>query len=337
MRSHRLRIPGRHAYDEHRAHIGLPEHGRSILARRVIRRHPLCVIAWSACGVEPTISGAQREFVRTSRRRCGLHAVAKTVSRVAASGRRASPVGLILVDHCRVVIAEHFVVAEALDPVDVGERRALVVSELCLLAGEDLDFAGRRIYVPRMRKDRGRLVRVRGIKTEAAERVIPMLPAVYDLLLEHKAEFDFGTHDPVFANRNGQRNAVDNVRRTIVETAVERANDLLVLAASARSRTARRTLCDAPTPRSSRRSTCLPGARCTCSGTPTRRSRCAFISRSSTLARAASDARTGHRLHHRGGVHTASGRGVLAPNRHPSEKKASQLGGRTELEGAETA
>ena len=32
-----------------------------------------------------------------------------------------------------------------------------------------------------------------------------------------------------------------------------------------------------------------------------------------------------------------SGRGVLAPNWHPSEKKASQLGGRSELEGAETA
>jgi hypothetical protein len=32
-----------------------------------------------------------------------------------------------------------------------------------------------------------------------------------------------------------------------------------------------------------------------------------------------------------------SGRGVLAPNRHPSEKKASQLDGQRELEGAETA
>jgi integrase len=103
----------------------------------------------------------------------------------------------------------------------------LRISELCLLDGEDLDFAGRRIYVPRMREDHGRLVRVHGIKTQAAERIIPMLPAVYDLLLEHKAEFDFGPDDPVFANRNGQRNAVDNVRRTIVETAVERANELL--------------------------------------------------------------------------------------------------------------
>jgi hypothetical protein len=30
----------------HRARIGLPGHGRSILARRVIRRRPFCVI-WS--------------------------------------------------------------------------------------------------------------------------------------------------------------------------------------------------------------------------------------------------------------------------------------------------
>jgi hypothetical protein len=32
---------------EHRARIGLPELGRSILARRVIRRRPFCVISWS--------------------------------------------------------------------------------------------------------------------------------------------------------------------------------------------------------------------------------------------------------------------------------------------------
>ena len=50
-----LANPRETRYVEHRR-IGLPEHGRSILARKVIRRHPLCVIAWSACGVEPTIS-----------------------------------------------------------------------------------------------------------------------------------------------------------------------------------------------------------------------------------------------------------------------------------------
>jgi integrase-like protein len=165
----------------------------------------------------------------------------------------------------------------------------LRISELCLLDGEDLDFAGRRIYVPRMRKDHGRLVRVQGIKTEAAERVIPMLLAVYDLLLEHKAEFDFGAHDPVFANRNGQRNAVDNVRRTIVERLRSSApTSSLPLAASARSRTC--------TPHTLRRTFAsilaevnLPPRRAMhLLGHTTRRSRCASISRSSTWGRAAS-------------------------------------------------
>jgi integrase len=104
----------------------------------------------------------------------------------------------------------------------------LRISELCALDGEDLDFAGRRIYVPRLRAgDDGRIARVRGIKTEAAERVIPMLPVAYDLLLDHKATFDFGPKDPVFATRNGRRNTVDNVRRTVVDAAVARANELL--------------------------------------------------------------------------------------------------------------
>jgi integrase len=104
----------------------------------------------------------------------------------------------------------------------------LRISELCALDGEDLDFAGRRIHVPPLRKDRdGQLVRVQGIKTEAAERVVPMLPALYDLLIDHKAEFGYGAHDPVFATRNGRRNTVDNVRRTIVDASVERANELL--------------------------------------------------------------------------------------------------------------
>jgi integrase len=44
----------------------------------------------------------------------------------------------------------------------------LRISELCALDGEDLDFAGRRIYVPRLRSAGGRLVRVAGIKTDAA-------------------------------------------------------------------------------------------------------------------------------------------------------------------------
>jgi hypothetical protein len=35
-------------------------------------------------------------------------------------------------------------------------------------------------------------VRVGGIKTEAAERILPMLPALYDVLIDHKAEFALG-------------------------------------------------------------------------------------------------------------------------------------------------
>jgi hypothetical protein len=54
-----------------------------------------------------------------------------------------------------------------------------------------------------------------------------MLPALYDLLIDHKAEFGYGAHDPVFATRNGRRNTVDNVRRTIGDASVERANELL--------------------------------------------------------------------------------------------------------------
>jgi integrase len=45
------------------------------------------------------------------------------------------------------------------------------VSELCLLDGRYLDSARRTIHVPR-------------VKTDAAERSIPMLPLLYELLLE---------------------------------------------------------------------------------------------------------------------------------------------------------
>ena len=201
----------------------------------------------------------------------------------------------------------------------------LRISELCLLDGEDFDFAGRRIYVPRMRKDHGRLVRVQGIKTEAAERVIPMLPAVYDLLLEHKAEFDFGPHDPVFANRNGQRNAVDNVRRTIVETAVEGR-------AARRSRPARDRALHAAHPPTHVRLDPRGGQPASqARDVPARAHRSDATMR---VYQQVIDMREGgvQTLEQAIGCTIAeaftllSGRGVLAPNRHPSEKKASQLG-----------
>jgi integrase len=215
----------------------------------------------------------------------------------------------------------------------------LRISELCALDGEDLDFAGRRIYVPRLRaREDGRTVRVQGIKTEAAERVIPMLPAAYDVLLDHKATLGFGPKDPVFATRNGRRNTVDNVRRRIVDPAVIRANELLV----------------------------ERGQRSIVACTPhTLRRTFASILAELNLAPRRAMYLIGHsdpslimRIYQQvldmgeAGVETLetvigctladaftllSGRGVLSPNCPPSEKNASQPDAWSGLEGAETA
>jgi integrase len=214
----------------------------------------------------------------------------------------------------------------------------LRISELCALDGEDLDFAGRRIYVPRLRKDRdGQLVRVQGIKTEAAERVVPMLPALYDLLIDHKAEFGYRAHDPVFATRNGRRNTVDNVRRTIVDASAERANELL--AAHDQREIARCT------PHTLRRTFASILAEI---NLPPRRAMYLIGHTDPTLTM---------RVYQQvidmgeGGVQTLekligctldeafallSGRGVLATNWQPANKNASQPGPWSELEGTET-
>jgi integrase len=90
------------------------------------------------------------------------------------------------------------------------------VSELCSLDGRHMDFARRTIQVPR-------------VKTDAGERSIPMLPVLYELLLEHRTEFDYGPRDPVFATRNGSRNRPDNVRSRILTPVYTRANELLAV------------------------------------------------------------------------------------------------------------
>jgi integrase len=88
------------------------------------------------------------------------------------------------------------------------------ISELCLLDGQHMDFARRTIHVPR-------------VKTDAAERSIPMVPRLYEVLLEHRAEFAYGPNDPVFATRLGTRNTPDNVRARIVAPVHVQANELL--------------------------------------------------------------------------------------------------------------
>jgi len=56
--------------------------------------------------------------------------------------------------------------------------------------------------------------------------VVPLVPALHELLLEHRAEHEWGPGDPVFATRHGTRNTPDNVRRHVV-AGHRRANGLL--------------------------------------------------------------------------------------------------------------
>jgi len=88
------------------------------------------------------------------------------------------------------------------------------ISELCLLDGRHVDLAQRQIRIPR-------------VKTDASERVVPMVPALHEILLEHRADHEWGSDDPVFSTRNGTRNSPDNVRRRILAGVHERASGLL--------------------------------------------------------------------------------------------------------------
>jgi len=88
------------------------------------------------------------------------------------------------------------------------------ISELCQLDGRHVDLPRRQIHMPR-------------VKTDASERTVPMVPALHEILLAHRAEYEWGSDDPVFATRNGTRNTPDNVRRRILAGIHERANGLL--------------------------------------------------------------------------------------------------------------
>ena len=88
------------------------------------------------------------------------------------------------------------------------------VSEGCDLDGVHVDLAGGRVHVP-------------GTKTSAGDRWVPLLPAARERLIAHKLDFPFGPRDPVFATRNDRRNTPNNVTKTILNPAVERANALL--------------------------------------------------------------------------------------------------------------
>jgi integrase len=92
----------------------------------------------------------------------------------------------------------------------VGPR----VSEACLLDGRHMDFARGAIRFPR-------------VTTDASERVVPMVPALRETLLGHRADLMYQSGRPVFATRSGRRNTPDNIRNRILAPAHARANELL--------------------------------------------------------------------------------------------------------------
>ena len=81
----------------------------------------------------------------------------------------------------------------------------LRASELCGLDGQHLDLAGGRLRVPR-----------EVTKTDAGERVIPLLPALRERLGEHRAARPAGLGEPAFPTRTGRRNTPNNVLNRVI-------------------------------------------------------------------------------------------------------------------------
>lgn len=108
-------------------------------------------------------------------------------------------------DRPRAAIREPLVATLAL----AGPR----ISELCKLDESQLDVASRAIRIPR-------------VKTDAAERVVPMMPRLHDALLTQRAK-QCKQGGPAFVTRNGTRQHPDNVRTHILANVRTRANALL--------------------------------------------------------------------------------------------------------------
>ena len=90
------------------------------------------------------------------------------------------------------------------------------VSELCGLNGHDADLAAHRVRIPRD-----------ATKTDAGERIVPILPALRERIIEHRTRWPYGPTEPIFATRNGTRNTANNVLARIVAPVHGKANELL--------------------------------------------------------------------------------------------------------------
>jgi len=140
----------------------------------------------------------------------------------------------------------------------IAEARILAgprVSELCALDAGDVDLAAGRVRISQ-----------EATKTDAGERVVPLLPVLREHLTDHRLDYPDAPTASAFPTRNGTRQRPDNIRARILEPLRRRPNDLL--AADGRRpiphmtpHTQRRTfasilaVCDVPP----RRAMCLMG------------------------------------------------------------------------------
>jgi integrase len=87
------------------------------------------------------------------------------------------------------------------------------IAELCALDAGNLDTAESRLHVA-------------GTKTDAAERVVPLVPALREVLIGHRLDLGID-RGAAFPTRNGTRQTPDNLRVRILESIRVKANELL--------------------------------------------------------------------------------------------------------------
>jgi hypothetical protein len=88
------------------------------------------------------------------------------------------------------------------------------VSEGCGILHHHVDLAGARVHIA-------------GTKTSAGDRGMPLLPALHETVQDHVAAWPGANTDPLYVTRNGRANTPNNVRKTILDPALERANEIL--------------------------------------------------------------------------------------------------------------
>lgn len=90
------------------------------------------------------------------------------------------------------------------------------VSELCGWDGRIVDLADGRLRIPREHT-----------KSDAGERVVPMLPALHEALVAHRAVWPYAGPDPAFTTRTGRRSTPGTILTGVIAPVHERANEIL--------------------------------------------------------------------------------------------------------------